>query len=142
MGNAEYMGSMLTDIRRVCPLQEMARSVASDFQGGAKVYSYVATHGRTEPLIADSTSIADSTTDVEAIFGVYPTAAEADAKFAANMQDLFYTYVRRGVLTQGNKDALAAVYVVGTTITTQAHYQNCDFWKSASNIVPDYADFN
>ena len=137
----------------MCPLQEVARKVASLFQ--AKVYSYVASHGRSGPETTEaaaenggkkwSDGIADSTSDVEAILGVYNATTDADEKFVRNLQDLFYGYVRQGALTRGgDKDALAAVYVVGADddVATLAHYPNCDFWKSAQNIVPDYADFN
>merc|ERR1712086_747600 len=60
----EY-ASMISDIRTVCPLQELAQYVSQNFV--SKVFSYVATQKRADSL----GGIADSTIDVAAIFGVY-----------------------------------------------------------------------
>lgn len=129
--------SMLTDIRRVCPLQELAKTAAANFE--AKVYSYVATQPRSK--LGD---IADSTGDIEAILGVYEldsSSAEQEQLFVDNMQHLFYSFVRSGRVPQ-DKDVLTGMYTVNDQITTHAHYRNCDFWKSTKNIVPSFADFN
>ena len=129
--------SSVTDIRRVCPLQDLAKTAAKSFTG-SRVYSYVANQPR-EKLHG----ITDSTSDVEAILGTYATSdvQASEAKYVKNVQEMFYTFVATGELPQ-NKDALEGVYTVGSEVATHAHYPNCDFWKSAQNIVPDYADFN
>ena len=117
----------------MCPLQDLARTAAESFQ--AKVYSYVATQPRTKLH-----GVADSTSDIEAILGVYDSA-DGGAAYVANVQKMFYEFVSTGRMHQ-NKDVLAGVYTVGADIATHANYPNCDFWKSAQNIVPNFADFN
>ena len=126
--------SMLTDIRRVCPMQDLARTAADNF--AADVFSYVATQPRSK-----LGNIADSTSDIEALLGVYDHENEEQSKFVENMQHLFYTFVRTGKMPHG-KDVKTGMYTVDDEITTQAHYQNCDFWKSAQKIVPSFADLN
>ena len=115
----------------MCPLQDLARTVAESFQ--AQVYSYVATQPR-----AKLHGVADSTSDIEAILGVY---GDGDAAYVANIQKMFYEFVSTGRMHQ-NKDVLAGVYTVGAEIATHAHYPNCEFWKSAQSIVPSFADYN
>ena len=152
--------SMLTDIKTVCPLQELASSLSKHFS--SKVYSYVATQKRNK-----MDNIADSTSDIEAIFDMYEIdddynkladkgesnedneAMIEGAKLAAEqslfvdkIQDMFYTYVRTGELPQGNRDMSQGMYMVNSQITSQKDYPNCDFWKSTKNIVPSYANLD
>ena len=107
--------------------------MAENFQ--AHVYSYVATQPR-----AKLHGVADSTSDIEAILGVYRSDGGDDA-YVANIQKMFYEFVSTGRMHQ-NKDVLAGVYTVGAEIATHAHYPNCEFWKSAQAIVPAFADYN
>ena len=60
----EY-ASMISDIRTVCPLQELADYASKNFV--ANVFSYVAT----QPKLDSMDGIADRTVDVSAIFGMY-----------------------------------------------------------------------
>ena len=155
--------SMLTDIKTICPLQELAASLSKHFT--SKVYSYVATQKRNK-----LDNIADSTSDIEAIFDMYeidddysklsdkedssPSAEDkeamiAGAKIAAEqslfvdkIQDMFYTFVRTGELPQGNRDMSQGMYMVNSEISSQKDYPNCDFWKNTKNIVPSYANLD
>ena len=152
--------SMLTDIKTICPLQELASSLSKQFS--SKVYSYVATQKRNK-----LDNIADSTSDIEAIFDMYEIdddynkladkkdssedneALIAGAKLAAEqslfvdkIQDMFYTFVRTGELPQGNRDMSQGMYMVNSQITSQKDYPNCDFWKNTKNIVPSYANLD
>ena len=160
-GNWLIYSTMVTDIRTVCPLQGMASTLGKNF--AAKVYSYVATQKRNK-----LDKIADSTSDIEAIFDMYkiddeyqhppnkaPDSAEkaeeeriAGSKMAAeqttfvqNIQDMFYEFVRTGELPQ-NKDVSQGMYTVDAEITTQKDYPNCDFWKNTKNIVPTFANLD
>ena len=151
---------MLTDIKTICPLQELASSLSKQFS--SKVYSYVATQKRNK-----LDNIADSTSDIEAIFDMYEidddynkladkkdssednAALIAGAKLAAEqslfvdkIQDMFYTFVRTGELPQGNRDMSQGMYMVNSQITSQKDYPNCDFWKNTKNIVPSYANLD
>jgi hypothetical protein len=153
--------SMVTDIKTICPLQELATSLTKHFT--ANVYSYVATQKRNK-----LENIADSTSDIEAIFDMYEIDDEykkladkensandannedliAGAKMAAeqsgfveNIQNMFYTFVRTGTLPKG-KDMSQGMYTVNSEIATQRNYPNCDFWKSTKNIVPTYANLD
>ena len=154
--------SMLSDIKTVCPLQDMAANLEKHFS--AKVYSYVATQKRNK-----LDNIADSTSDIEAIFDLYQIdddyqklankedaenndankeALIAGAKLAAeqssfveNIQNMFYTFVSTGRLPQG-KDVSQGMYTVNSQVTGHANYENCDFWKNTKNIVPTYANLD
>lgn len=154
--------SMISDIKTICPLQDLATSLSEQFS--AKVYSYVATQRRNR-----LDNIADGTSDIEAIFDMYQidddyqkladnedsanaemnreeliagakVAAEQTA-FVENIQDMFYTFVRTGTLPQG-KDMSQGMYTINAEITTQRNYPNCDFWKNTRNIVPTYANLD
>ena len=48
-----------------------------------------------------STGIADSTIDVAAIFGTYETLDEEELKFIQNMNDMFFTFCKTGLLIKG-----------------------------------------
>jgi hypothetical protein len=154
--------SMISDIKTICPLQDMATSLATLFD--AKIYSYVATQKRNK-----LDNIADSTSDIEAIFDMYQIddayqkladkkdeannnankealiagakVAAEQSKFVENIQDMFYTFVRTGSLPQG-KDRTQGTYLVCSEIRTQKDYPNCDFWKNTKNIVPTYANLD
>jgi len=129
----EY-ASMISDIRTVCPLQELAQYVSQNFV--SKVFSYVATQKRADSL----GGIADSTIDVAAIFGVYETEDEEELKFITNMNDMFFTFVKTGILPKGEDLSFEKMYLVDSEIATQEMaYPKCDFWKEAQKIVPTYA---
>ena len=124
----EY-ASMVSDIRTVCPVQELADYVSKNFL--SDIYSYVATHKRN--------GIADSTVDIGAIFGKYHD--EADAAFVTNMQNAFFTFVKTGKMPQ-DKDLTLGMYTIDAEITAQRVYPKCDFWKNAQSIVPNYANLD
>ena len=86
------------------------------------------------------TGIADSTIDVAAIFGVYETEDEEELKFINNMNDMFFTFVKTGILPKGEDLSFEKMYLVDSEIATQEMaYPRCDFWKEAQKIVPTYA---
>jgi carboxylesterase type B len=127
----EY-ASMISDIRTVCPLQELAQYVSGNFV--ADVYSYVASQKRQEPL----GGIADQTVDIAAILGTYQTEDPEELKFIDNMNDMFFNFVNTGKLPK-DQDLTKGMYIVDSEIKTQGSYPNCDFWKKAQQIVPTYA---
>ena len=128
--------SMLSDIRTVCPIQHLAAYVSNNFV--ADIYSYVATQKRVERL----GGIADKTSDISAIFGVYEPSNDDEASFVKNMQDLFYGYVKEGKLPHGNTDLTRGMYKVEKSISTQRNYPTCDFWQRAQDIVPNYGSMD
>jgi len=130
----EY-ASMISDIRTVCPLQQLADYASKNFV--ANVFSYVAT----QPKLDSMDGIADKTLDISAIFGTYQTEDESEKQFIANMQNMFYTYVKTGTLPKG-KDMSLGMYVVDNEMTTQRGYPKCDFWEKAQDIVPNYASLD
>ena len=67
--------------------------------------------------------------------------ADDQSKFVENMQNMFYTFVRTGVLPKG-KDMSQGMYIVNKDIITQTPYPNCDFWKTTRSIVPTYANLD
>lgn len=128
--------SMLSDIRTVCPVQELASYVSNNFV--SDIYYYVATQKRSGNL----GGLADKTSDVAAIFGTYQTNDKEDEMaYVKNMQDMFYTFVRTSKLPQG-KDLSLGMYTVDQKITTQRNYPKCEFWKNAQSIVPTYANLD
>ena len=147
----EY-ASMISDIRTICPLQELASYVNSKFT--ADVYSYVATQkrssgpleGKINPKISKNpiypnftiSGIADSTIDISAILGTYQAETEDEKAFVSNMQKLFASFVTNGNLPE-EINMNHGMYVVDKEVNTQRSYPHCDFWKNALDIVPTYA---
>ena len=146
----EY-ASMISDIRTICPLQELASYVNSKFT--ADVYSYVATQKRSSgPLEGKQTpknikkpnltctisGIADSTIDISAILGTYQAETEDEKAFVSNMQKLFASFVTNGNLPE-MINMNHGMYVVDKEVNTQRSYPHCIFWKDALDIVPTYA---
>ena len=147
----EY-ASMISDIRTICPLQELANYVNSNFI--ADVYSYVATQKRSSGPLEGTlkifkiifkkypnftfSGIADSTIDISAILGTYQAETEDEKAFVSNMQKLFASFVTNGNLPEEN-DMNLGMYVVDKEINTQRSYPHCNFWKDALDIVPTYA---
>ena len=149
----EY-ASMISDIRTICPLQELADYVNSNFI--ADVYSYVATQKRSSGPLEGTlkifktikkpqnypnftiSGIADSTIDISAILGTYQAETEDEKAFVSNMQKLFASFVTNGNLPEEN-DMNLGMYVVDKEINTQRSYPHCNFWKDALDIVPTYA---
>jgi len=128
----EY-ASMISDIRTICPLQELASYVNSKFT--ADVYSYVATQKRSSGPLE---GIADSTIDISAILGTYQAETEDEKAFVSNMQKLFASFVTNGNLPE-MINMNHGMYVVDKEVNTQRSYPHCDFWKEALDIVPTYA---
>ncbi len=60
----------------------------------------------------------------------------------ANMQSMFYTFVREGQLPHGNRLQNVGMYIINDKIETQKAYPKCDFWQSISDIVPNYGKVN
>ena len=129
--NWHKYSTMLTDIRTVCPLQKLAQ-VAS-VNSVANVYAYVVTQPRSGVL----GGIADSTSDVSAIFGTYDPKTTDERAFVANIRDMFYGFVAGGTLPQ-NKDITLGMYTIDTTIRMQRDCPQCDFWENSDEIVPMY----
>lgn len=128
----EY-ASMISDIRTICPMQDLAQYVNENFV--AEVFSYVATQPRSSETLG---GIADKTIDISAILGTYQTEDAAELQFISHMQNMFYTYVNTGKLPLA-KDLTLGIYVVNDELATQRNYPICDFWKEAQDIVPNYA---
>ena len=76
----EY-ASIISDIRTVCPLQQLADYASKNFV--ANVFSYVAT----QPKLDSMDGIADKTLDISAIFGMF-----------VYILHLFYNSVHFGLL--------------------------------------------
>ena len=53
------------------------------------------------PRTSDLGDLADRTSDVAAIFGTWEPISEAEKKFQKNMEDMFYTFVRKQELPAG-----------------------------------------
>ena len=75
--------SMLSDIRTVCPLMNLAEITSNSIV--ENVYTYVATQPRSGVM----GGIADVSSDTSAIFDVYNSKNEAEKMFVQNMQDIF-----------------------------------------------------
>jgi carboxylesterase type B len=126
---------MISDIRTVCPVQELAQYATKHFV--ENVSFYVATQPKSDSL----GGIADKNIDISAILGTYNTENPNEIQFIANIQNMFYTYIKTGKLPQ-DKDVHKGMYVVNDQINTQRNYPKCDFWKEAQDIVPNYASLD
>jgi hypothetical protein len=131
--------TMLTDIRTVCPLQELAATASHNFVDN--VYSYVVTQRRSTE---DAGKVADSTADLAAIFGTYEPKNAEERKFVSAMEQTFYTFVRTGALPIPNRDLRSGMYLISgdhKASVTVKEYPNCDFWK-ARGLVPQHANLH
>merc|ERR1711981_603324 len=77
---------MVSDIRTVCPLRQFAKNFRESFSA-SEVSFYV--NQEANPLEEDERgNVADSSTDISAIFGLYE-----DASFGEKLQSKFFQFV-------------------------------------------------
>jgi hypothetical protein len=116
----DYM-SMVSDIRTICPLQELSKAASAPV--------YIAT----QPVPGlPYGPVADSSADLAAIFGTFPRQSNADSLYVDNMQNLFYSFVKSHAYFSGLR-------VVGSELTDRASWDNCAFWRDTeAKIVPNY----
>ncbi|CAG0879954.1 unnamed protein product [Darwinula stevensoni] len=123
--------SMVTDLRTLCPLAELARKAATSF--ASPVYFYVAEQGRAT-LVGNVT---DPFADVMAIIGMYNASGAAEERFRDNIQDLFYGFVYEGTL-ENNERYPRGLYHVGERVDVLSGYPKCKLWLD-SLAYPRYA---
>uniref|UniRef100_A0A1B6C9Q9 Uncharacterized protein n=2 Tax=Clastoptera arizonana TaxID=38151 RepID=A0A1B6C9Q9_9HEMI len=111
---------MITDIRTLCPLLNMARKIPN-----ATTF-YVVNQNR-----EDNTDVG---IDVEAILGRYQGTSTVTRQYVKAMRQLFFRFINFDTLSEGKNNKLLL-------IDRDAHvvneYKNCDFWISRG-IVPLY----
>jgi carboxylesterase type B len=119
--------SMVSDIRTVCPLRQFAKNFRESFSA-SKVSFYVTQEAN--PLEEDeSGNVADSSTDISAIFGLYE-----DASFGLKLQSKFFQFVT------GNIDKLGDDVMVFDEEDVKDSDAKCSFWiKTSDEIVPKFA---
>lgn len=124
--------TMVSDIKTVCPLYNLASSSAKHFN---RVYFYVANQRR----LTDhgDEPVADGASDIAAILGNYIPTTQEQQQFVKNMQQLFYGFVKNSELKQ-DKRMGRHLYLIDHEIQTTYQYPNCEFWKEA-RIVPEYS---
>ena len=122
----EYI-SMVSDIRTVCPLRQFVSNFKQNFSA-SEVSFYIAQE--TSPLTDDETgNVADSSTDISAIFGLYE-----DQEFGANLQKKFFQFVT------GEIDKLSADVTVFDKEDVKDNDERCSFWTNTTEkIVPQFA---
>ncbi len=101
----------------------------------AKVYTYVSTEPRQSGKLG---RVSDGTSDLDAIFGRYESANDAERRYVANLERLFYTYARTGSLPPPDRDVAQGVYLIGKDIEIFREYANCAFWAE-QGLVPGHA---
>ena len=111
-----------------CPAQRLAQAANGAFSSAVFTYVTPCRNSTLPPAAAPAD-------DVSAILG--NMAAGADAPFVRNMQDLFYGFVRDGILQPGAVRASAGVYVVsdGAPIRIRSGEPTADCPQSASTAA-------
>ena len=122
----EYI-SMVSDIRTVCPVRHFAKIFQQNYTA-SEVSFYVAQE--TSPLEDDeSGNVADSSTDISAIFGLYE-----DQNFGNKLQSKFFQFVT------GKIDKLGEDVTVFDKEDAKDSDERCSFWmKTSEEIVPQFA---
>lgn len=113
---------MISDIRTVCPLLNLAKLQNVPF------YCVTQTGG--------ALNVADVNSDVQAILGRYEPKTPEERRYVQSIQALFYHYVSHGSIKAFSQQK--PVLDIQQDVNPKAEYPNCDFWIS-NNIVPQYA---
>jgi hypothetical protein len=116
----DYM-SMVSDIRTICPLQDLARAASAPL--------YIATQPRPGLKFG---LVADSSADLAAVFGTFAPQSNEDNLFVEHMQNLFYSFVK-------SRSYFGGVQLVGSQVVAANGLDNCAFWRETeAKIVPNY----
>lgn len=103
--------SMVSDIRTVCPLLDLANRTNAPM--------YLATKQRA----TEFGLVADSTSDIAAIF----SDASEDA-FNKNMKTMFFDFVKKG-------ESFSGIKVVENDVKNVESLENCDFWRESDPLL-------
>jgi len=124
--------SMVSDVRTVCPLIELANEL-NTVKHDEKVVNKASVYVVDVPnLKGDSGNVADSSMDIAAILGLL----EDDSKYVSNIQSKFYGFVR------GNIDSLLGGVTLfkGENVAKVNQWDNCNFWKNTTDkLVPNFS---
>ena len=122
----EYI-SMVSDIRSVCPLQYFAKNFRDNFT--ASTVSFYVNH-EASLLDEDETgNVADSSTDISAIFGLYE-----EKNFGQELRKSFFEFVHEKI-----DKMVDDVTEFGKSDSSSLN-ERCSFWLKTSNeIVPQFA---
>jgi len=122
----EYI-NMVSDIRTVCPLRQFADIFKSNYSASS-VSFYVAQEANPSED-NESGNVADSSTDISAIFGLYE-----DNSFGEKLQKKFFQFVA------GKIDKLGEDVTVFDKEDVKDNDEKCSFWmKSSDEVVPKFA---
>lgn len=118
--------SMVSDIRSVCPLKQFASDFKQNYSN-SQVSFYIAQQAN--PFEEnESGSVADSSTDISAIFGLFE-----DQRFGENLQRKFFSFVK------GHINKLSADVTVFDKEIEKDNDERCSFWtKTSEEIVPNF----
>ena len=117
---------MVSDIRTVCPLKRFASNFKQNFSN-SEVSFYIAQQANPSED-NESGNVADSSTDISAIFGLYE-----DQRFGENLQRKFFNFVK------GHIDKLSADVTVFDKENVKDNDERCSFWtKTSEEIVPKF----
>ncbi|KAH0554643.1 neurotactin [Cotesia glomerata] len=120
--------SMISDIRVVCPLWNLTRSLSNEDRD---VPFYLSTQPRGH--------LADVDSDVASILGSYTARTPEQKRHVSAIQQLFNQFVwNEKMIEAANVPRSRTVIVVGQDILPQNNLDNCEFWIK-KNIVPRYA---
>ncbi|XP_045125278.1 neurotactin-like [Portunus trituberculatus] len=131
--------TLVSDATTTCPALAAAASMARSLAHRRRtpitatpVYAYLAHHARA----ARTGTLADGTTDLEALLGLLPLHSAADRSFAHSLQELFFRFVADGVPERHDPTpAQLGVYLVGNGFTVQRSRPLCDHWANASHLA-------
>lgn len=131
--------TLVSDATITCPslaaAATLARSIAHTRRipnTAIPVYAYLAHHARASRV----GTLADGTTDLEALLGLLAPRSAADKRFAHTLQELFFRFVADGVPERHEATpANLGVYLVGEELTLQRSRLLCEHWSNASHLA-------
>jgi len=127
----QQFASLLSDVRTICPLYRSTLDAAQSFRS-KQIYFYVTTQRRH----TDIGFVADASSDIAAIMGLYDANTIEEKNFVENMETLFYGFARTGKFPE-DQIVTNAVHLVDEHIQRNGFYPNCDFWIQ-HGFYPNY----
>ena len=124
--------SLLSDVRTICPLYYTTTARADPF-AKSPVYFYVVKQRKQSGI----GYVADANADISAIFGLYNAETREEKKFVQNMEKMFYDFVEKSKLPEGDIDVTKSIYLIDENIQKIFTYPNCDFWLE-HGFYPNY----
>ena len=121
--------SMMTDSQLTCPLWQLAQTADGSFSSG--VFFYVSSYPKSVHCSPSMLHVASGLSDISAILGRYRVQKLSDAKYVANMQSMFYSFLAEGTLPGALRARHGFYDVQSPDIRQKSNYPPCTLWKES-----------